>query len=163
MAYLTENQLANIIDVPIALGATTLDMGDWLILGSVIVAQPMRLTCHLLDLQMISSTVNNSLIDPTSLIYGNLGLVYVVLAQNYASGSPGSITGLDTVVAYDIGHWDRNIAAPVFITTPGTYTWLIANNTQPSTVANPAIPQGTSINFEVAVTGTARLELSYLT
>ena len=161
MGYITETRLSNIIDIPITLPGTLLQMGDWLVIGSTPIQQPMRLTCAVLNLQVLSTTATISDLDGTNLIYGNLGIVYVILRQNYASGSPGAANGIDTVIATDVGLFSRDITAPTVIVTPGIYTWLIANNTQPSSASSPLIPVSTSIDFEVAVTGSARLDLSY--
>ena len=161
MGYLTESQLDNVIEMPIALSSTALKMGDWLIIGSVKIQQPMRLTVRMLNLQVLTSTANVVALDATNLVYGNLGIVYVVLRKDYLSGNPGAGSGVDSLAATGLGFFFRDITAPVMVTDPGVYSWIIANNCQPSSARSPGIPTGTDIDFEVAVTGSARLELNY--
>ena len=157
MSYLTEQQLSNTIDLPVSLPATDLMTGDWLVLGTVNIVAPMQLTYRFASVQLISSTVDVSQIDVTNQIYGNLGLVFLTLQPNYVNGSPGAAGALDALVAPALGIYERNSAAPVTITTPGSYSWIIANNMQPSSTS--VIPASTPINFRVLVTGSVRLEL----
>lgn len=159
MAYLTENQLTNTMDMPIALPATDLRMGDWVVISSVRIVAPMKLTFKLANIQLSASTVDTALITAGNKIYGNLGLVYLTLRKDYLSGSPGVAGGLDALVANDLGITQRDTAIRVEITADGVYSWIIANNMQPSTDAVPLIPISTSIDFRVAVTGSVRLEL----
>jgi hypothetical protein len=161
MGYLTESQLDSIIEMPISLSATSLKMGDWLIVGSIKIQQPMRLTVRMLNLQVLTSTADVEALDPTNLVYGNLGLVYVVMRKDYMSGTPGASGGVDSLIATSVGYFVRDITVPIAVTDPGVYSWIIANNTQPSTANSPGVPIGTSIDFEVALTGSARLELNY--
>jgi hypothetical protein len=161
MAYLTENRLSDIVDIPIALAATELMMGDWIVIASIKVQTGMRVACSLLTLQVNSCSVPIVNITPANFIYGNLGLIYVVLRKDYTSGNPGAAGGLDSVVATNLGLFTRDITAPVIVTQPGTYSWVIANNMQYSE-DNPGVPAGTDVNFVATVTGTARLELSHL-
>lgn len=160
MAYLTENRLSDIIDIPISLAATELMMGDWLTVASIKIQAGMRVSCSLLNLQINSATVDVADIVPANLIYGNLGLVYVVLRKDYMSGNPGVAGGLDSLIATNLGLFSRSMSSPVVVTQAGTYSWIIANNTQYSD-ENTVIPAGQDINFIAMVTGTARLELSY--
>ena len=161
MAYITENQFSNQADLPISLSATRLAMGNWLTIASVKILKPMRLTCRALNLQLSDASVDVAGISSSNLIYGNLGLVYVVLRQDFTSGSPGVAGGLDTLIATDLDTFIRDPSRPISVTAPGVYSWVIANNTQPSTAANPGVPTGTSIDFTVTVSGSARLELEY--
>jgi hypothetical protein len=160
MAYLTENQLGNMMDIPIALSSTDLRMGDWVVVAATKIVSPMRLTYKLCNLVVSASTVDPEDITNGNKLYGNLGLVYLTLRKDYISGSPGEAGGLDALVATDLGIFSRNTALEVVITTPGVYSWIIANNCQASTDATPVIPASTSIDFRVSVTGTARLELA---
>jgi len=162
MPYLTENQLSNTMDIPIALPATNLIMGNWITLASLVISAPMQLTYRFGSVQLFSSSVDTSLITSSNLAYGNLGLVYLALRQNYVSGPPGAAGGLDVVIAPLLGVYSRDITVPVIITTPGTYSWIIANNMQPSADSPPLIDPSISIDFQLAVTGTVRLELDTL-
>lgn len=159
MAYLTENQLTNTMDMPIAVPSTDLRMGDWVVVSSIKVVAPMKLSYKLANIQLSASTVDTALITAGNKIYGNLGLVYLTLRKDYLSGSPGVAGGLDALVATALGITQRDTTVTVQITTDGVYSWIIANNMQPSTDAVPLIPVSSSIDFRVAVTGSVRLEL----
>jgi len=159
MAYLTENQLNNVMDLPIALSATDLRMGDWLVVSAIKIVAPMRLTYKLANLIVSASTVDPTDISNSNKVFGNLGIVYLALRKDYISGSPGEAGGFDVLVAYDLGVFTRDTSLSVVLTAPGVYSWIVANNCTPSTDENPVIPTSTSIDFRVAVTGTTRLEL----
>jgi hypothetical protein len=157
MAYLTENQLTNTLDLPIALPATDLRMGDWVIVASVKIVAPMTLTYRVANLQMNAATIDPALVTAGNKIYGNLGLAYLTLRKDYVSGSPGVAGGLDALVSNGLGITSRSTSTSVVITADGVYTWIIANNMQPSTDTVPLIPVSTSIDFRVAITGSVRL------
>lgn len=159
MAFLTENQLGNTMDLPVALAVTDLRMGDWLTIATVKVVSPMRLAYRLANLSVISSTVDVSDIAAGNKIYGNLGLVYLTLRKDYVSGSPGAAGGLDVLTATSLGIFSRDTSLGIAITTPGVYSWIIASNMQASTDTSPVIPASTSIDFRITVNGSARLEL----
>jgi len=159
MAYLTENMLSNVVDLPIALPATDLRMGDWVVVSAIKITAPMRLTYKLAVLQLFASSVDTGLITNGNKIYGNLGLAYLTLRRNYSSGNAGAAGGLDVLTAPSIGLFSRPLNNIVVSVTPGVYSWIVANNMQPSTDATPLIPPSTSIDFRLAVTGSARLEL----
>lgn len=158
MAYLTESKLASVLDLPVALSSTELKMGDWLLVATVKIAAPMLLTVRYLNIQILASTVDVTKITNTNRIYGNLGIAYVALRKDYVSGNPGAPGAIETLAAYDLGITARDTNSPIFITTPGTYSWLVANNTKADT--NSTIPASTSIDFKLSITGTARLDLS---
>jgi hypothetical protein len=160
MSYLTESQLASTLDVPVALAATELKMGDWLLLSTVVIVQPMVLTVTWLNMQLVSASVDVAQITNSNLIYGNLGLAYVALRLNYTSGGdPGLPGAVETLVATALGVTARDYTSPLVVTAPGTYSWLVANNMQidPN---NQAISPSTSIDFKLCVTGQARIDLS---
>lgn len=157
MGYLTESAISNVLDMPVSLPATELQMGDWLIVSTVKVIEPQELTFRWLDLQIISSTVDVDDITAANLIFGNLGFVYVALRRDYTSGSPGETGALDVLIADDIELVSRDFSDILSFVTPGTYSWIIANNCQPS--SSSTISTSVSIDFRVAVTGQARLEL----
>jgi len=159
MAYLTENMLSNVVDIPIALSSTDLRMGDWIVLASTRIESPMRLTYKIASLTLSAATVNPDDITNGNKIYGNLGFVYVAMRLNYTSGDPGEAGGLDSLVATSLGTFSRNYSNIVTITEPGVYSWIIASNMQPSTDATPVIPVSTSIDFRATVNGVARIEL----
>lgn len=157
MGYLTESKLASVLDMPVTLPATDLQMGDWLILSTIKVIEPQQLTYRWLDLQILSATVDVDDITANNLIFGNLGLVYVALRRNYASGSPGETGALDVLTISDVELISRDFTDILTFVTPGNYSWIIANNCQPS--SSSTISTSTSIDFRVSVTGQARLDL----
>jgi len=159
MAYLTENRLSNLLDVPLAIPSTELKMGDWVIMGSVRIIAPMRLTYKFMGMQVLTASVTISNIDNSNLIFGNLGLVYVTLRRDYQSGSPGEAGALDVLVANNIGNFARDVTSPVIDATPGVYSWILANNMQPSSSTDALIPPSTSIDFRVTALGMVRVEL----
>jgi hypothetical protein len=159
MGYLTEAKLSNVADIPVGLPATEIKMGDWVIVASVKVVSPMKLTYRLLNLQVHTSTVDISLIQNVNKVFGNLGIAYVVVRRDYTSGTPGAAGALDVLTATGLGVFSRDAANVVELTTPGTYSWIIANNTQPSSDSSSLIPSSTSIDFRMSVTGQVRLEL----
>jgi hypothetical protein len=156
MGYLTTSKLANIIDLPIQLPATEIKMGDWLVVASIKIAEPMRLSYRFLNLQLHTSSVAISDISSVNKVSGNLGYAYVALRRDYSAGNPGAAGGLEVLNISDIGLVERTNVETIF-TTPGRYSWIIANNMQPS--SSSAIPTSTDINFRLSVTGQVRLEL----
>lgn len=160
MAYLTENIISNVMDMPIALSSTDLRQGDWVVVSVIRVVAPMRLSYRLASVAITASTVDTTLITNGNKIFGNNGLAYLTLRRNYVgTGNPGDAGGLDSLVAYGLGVYSRDITQPVILVQAGIYSWIIANNMQPSTDTSPTIPTSTSIDFRLMVTGSARLEL----
>ncbi len=157
MPYLTESKLQSIVDLPISLPDTTLKQGDYLVVATVGLVAGQRLSMRALNLQMLSSTVDNTQVVASNLIVPNLGLLYAVLRQNYASGTPGATGALDSILLTDLGVASK-ISPPVLLTAPGFYSLIVANNAQASTAST--IPSSTSIDFQVVVTGQFRLELT---
>jgi hypothetical protein len=156
VAYITTTQLTNIIDVPIQLPATELKMGDWLVVGTVKIATPQRLRYRFLNLQLHSANVDIASISATNKILGNLGYAYVALRRDYSAGNPGGAGGLEVLNISEIGLVERNTTETIY-TTPGRYSWIVANNMQPSSTS--AIPSSTEINFRLSLTGQVRFEL----
>lgn len=159
MAYLTENLLSTTLDTPIALSTTDLRMGDWLVIATVKIAVPMRLTYRMTSLELLTCSVDTALITNGNKNFGNLGYAYLTMRKDYASGSPGAAGGLDALVATSLGYFERDTTTSVVVTDPGVYSWIIANNMQPSTDTVPLIAASTSIDFRLIVTGSVRVEL----
>lgn len=159
MAYITEQKLSNVLDLPIALPATNLKIGDWVVVAVTKLVVPMRLTYTVANLQLLTASVDVADITAGNKIFGNLGLVYLTMRLNYGSGTPGAAGGLDVLVADSLGTFTRDTSAPVVTIAPGLYSWIVANNMRASTDTVPVIPTSTSIDFRTAVTGTVRLEL----
>jgi hypothetical protein len=156
MGYLTTSKLTNIIDLPIQLPATEIKMGDWLVVGSIKIAEPMRLRYRFLNLQLHSASVDIADIAAVNKISGNLGYAYVALRLDYSAGNPGAAGGLEVLNISDIALVERTNVETIF-STPGRYSWIIANNMQPS--SSSVIPTSTEINFRLSITGQVRLEL----
>lgn len=157
MAFLTEAALANIVDLPVALPATEIKQGDWLVVASVKIVEPMRLEYRYATLSLYASSVSLGQIDASNLVLGSLGLVYLALRRDYAGEQPGASSALDIVALTAQGSYARPGNA-VILTTPGTYSWIVVNNTRPSNTSaiNPAV----DITFRVGVTGSARLSFA---
>lgn len=156
MGYLTEAKLVNIIDNPIALPATEVKQGDWLVLATIKIASPMILRYRFLNLQLLASTVDMADISAVNKILGNLGYAYVALRRDYSSGNPGAAGALEVLSISELGLAQRDTTETIF-STPGNYSWIIANNMQPSSDSD--IPTSTEINFRLSVNGQVRLEL----
>lgn len=173
MAFLTENSLARTLDIPINLPSTEVKMGDWLVAASIKLVYPMKLSYRFMTLQMLSSSVTTTDIIAANKISPSLDLAFIGLYLNYSSGHPGTQPALDVVKireneSANIDCIPVNELSGQFITvrteplveytTPGVYTFIVANNTQPST--DSTIPTTTSIDFRLVATGQIRLELS---
>lgn len=157
MAYLTESKLKNTVDLPIALPDTTLKQSDYVVVATVKLLASQRLTLRVLTLQLLSATIDPSVIDSTNKIIPNLGVAYAVLRKDYTSGVPGDTGALDYIFLESTGVVSRP-SVPFALMTPGNYSIIVANNMQASSVS--PIPTSTSIDFKVIVTGQFRLELS---
>lgn len=157
MGFLTENKLRNVVDLPIGLPDTTLKQGDWLVISTVKIVAPQKLSMRSLTMQMVDASVDIDLITTGNKVTPNLGLLYVVLRRDYASGVPGGSGALDYLFLENLGTTVRS-TVPVVLTTPGNYSLIVANNMQASTDSN--VPTSTSIDFKVVVTGQFRLDLS---
>ena len=158
MSYLSETRLSNTVDLPVALPATLLQMGDWLVVASVKIIEPMQLVYRWMNLQLFSASVPLSNIDSTNLIFGNLGLAYLVLRQDYVGGAPGEGNAIDTTLITSQGVFSRDWTNVVTVSHPATYSWIIANNCQPSNTS--LVSSSSSIDFKISVTGQVRLQLT---
>ena len=147
MSFLTERKMANTVDAPIALPSTEIKMSDWVVIATIRLTSPSRLTVRMLNLNFISSTVDLTKIVPDNYINSSMGLCYVALFFNYTNADPSSAAKLDRVTASSLGVFSR-IANPFVTTVPGTYTWLAVNNVQYST-ANSALAVTDSADFRV--------------
>lgn len=125
MAYITENQFANIIDIPVALPETKIAAGDWLIVSSFAItpALPLTATITFLQLGLVSSSGT-----PT---------VNLWIVKNYDLSDPTPTSGTSTLnIVTDAGGPNplvvntpqvvqRNINYPLTITDAGTYSFLV--------------------------------------
>lgn len=157
MAYLTERKLSNTLDVPVNLPTTEVKMGDWLVIGTVQIAAPTRLTYRMANLNFVSSTVALANILPANLIVPNFGLCYIGLFFNYGSGDPSLLAALDVLQANSFGVTVRS-APPIVTDIAGTYSWVMVNNVQFSS-QNALLSQSESADFTLSCVGQARLEI----
>ncbi|MGV0949076.1 MAG: hypothetical protein ACOYB3_00080 [Azonexus sp.] len=172
MALLTENKVSKTLDIPVNLPATELKMGDWLVVASIKLKEPMKLTYWYLTFQMIASSVDTRDIIDDNKISPALDLAFLGLYRDYTSGHPSDTPALDVVrirenisVSGDcipvtdlLGQFITVRSSPVLaFTTPGVYSFIVANNMKSS--ASSAIATTTSIDFQLCVTGQIRLEL----
>ena len=172
MALLTEQKVARTLDIPVSLPATELKMGDWLVVASIKVKEPMRLTYWYLTFQMLASSVDTRDIIEANKISPALDLAFIGLYRDYTSGHPSATPALDVVriresgastldcipITDTLGQFITVRSSPVLtFTTPGIYSFIVANNMQASSAS--AIPTTTSIDFQLSVTGQIRLEL----
>lgn len=156
MGFLTESKLANVIDMPVSLPTTEIKQGDWLVIASVKITAPQRLRMRFLNFRLVSADVDIADITASNKISGSLGLAYVALRRDYQSGSPGTAGALEVLQINDLGLVERPTDETIYVT-PGVYSWIVANNMQPSDEST--IPTSTEINLRLAVTGQVRLEL----
>jgi len=156
MGLLTENKLKSVIELPIALPATKVRQGDWLIAASVKISGQQRLSIRHMTFQLSEANVDVGDIEPGNKVIPNLGLAYVVLRKDYVSGVPGGSGALDSLYLDDIGSTTTSTVSALY-SEAGTYSILVANNMQ--AVSGVTIPTSTSIDFTLVLTGHIRLEL----
>ena len=156
MAFITEKKLAGTLDVPVALPLTELLQGDWLVVATIKVIEPMRLSYRYMNFQLTEATVDLDDIGSSNKISANLDLAFLGLYLDYVSGHPGLSGALDTVKVNALGVAQRS--SPVIVaTTPGVYSFIVANNMQSSSASS--VPVTTSIDFKLCASGMVRLEL----
>jgi hypothetical protein len=157
MAFLTERKLANTLDIPVNLPATEIKMGDWLVIASIRLTAPSKLTYRMLHLNFIGSSLDLSKIAAVNRLNANGGLCYVGLYANYVSGDPATATALDMVPATEFGVITRS-ANPIVLSTPATYSWIAVNNIQWN-AGNASLSVQDSADFKLSATGQCRIEL----
>ena len=169
---MTENTLSNTLDIPVNLPATEVQMGDWLVVATIKLVAPMQLTYRFMTLQMLSSSVATQDISDVNKIVPALDLAFIGLYRDYSSGHPSQSPALDIVrirenlssldcipITDSLGQFITARSSPVLtFTTPGVYSFIVANNMQPS--SQSVIPTTTSIDFQLSATGQIRLELN---
>lgn len=156
MGFLTDNKLAATFDLPVALPVTELQQGDFLLLATIKVTTGMIVRWRHVNLNLVSCSVDTALISASNRIYGNLGLAYLALRKDYVNESPGASGALDIFGVSALGTYTRPTTPEIVIVEPGTYSWLVANNMQPSN--SSSVPASTSIDFMLAISGAARVE-----
>lgn len=159
MAFLTEQYLNSVLDLPVALPTMDIVAGDWVVIATVSVSAPQKLVYDYVNLQIVSSSVNLSQIAAANLIAPGLGLAYLGIFQNYNGTPPNTLTALDVLSVSNLGVVQRT-ASPLNITSPGNYSVVIVNNCQFSADSSASLPASTSIDFLLQVTGQFRLYLN---
>ena len=155
MPFLTEEVLRSTVDLPVTLPATEIKQGDWLVVATTKLVAPMQLSYAHVTLSLLGCSVNTGLIGADNRINGSLGLVYLALRRDYAGEAPDAAGALDTVALTALGTYARPDTSVVVATTPGVYSWIIANNMKASSTSS--VDPATSIDFRVALTGMARV------
>lgn len=142
MSYITDKQLEDRIDLPIALPATEVKRNSWLVVATYAVQAPMKLSFRFLQLQLIAAEVvggeegdtetefSSQLINPSK------GLCYCAIYQGYALENPATLPNVgtlnDIIVADKVGIFSRPTATPLVIDGPAVsnhYSIVLANNT----------------------------------
>ena len=173
---ITEAQFDNNLDLPVALPSTEVKQGDWLTIATVLLEAPAVLTYQFATLQMLGTSIPSVLsIDASNKINPSLDLAFLGLYLNFDDTThPANQSALDTLVVRDAGTQSQvclstlasqgqfvvnRTAAAIVVSAPGVYSWVIGNNMQASTEASPGVPPSTSIDFNLAATGSFRLTL----
>jgi hypothetical protein len=152
MPYLTDKQLNDVLDLPVSLPASQLKADTWLVLASVRLVSPQKLTYRHLQLQLLDFTANGDIVYSDSA----RGLVYVAIFKDYdVSQRPGGAnspvipqgSNQDLIVASDVGIISRDQSIPLDLTASGDYSFVIVNNT-------------TNVELRAAVNGQIRLALN---
>ena len=176
MSLLTEDTLSHVIDLPISLPAMTLKQGDWLTVATVKLVSPMRLRYRFLTLQMMGASITNiSDIGDSNRVSSAIDLAFLGLYLNFDNTAhPATQSAIDIVQVRSALDGSATCiplsqvqgqfvtvrtAAEVIATTPGIYSFVIGNNMKENPSSTGPIPQTTSIDFNLAVTGSVRLEL----
>lgn len=176
MSLITDNTLAQTIDLPVALAATEVKQGDWLTIASFVITAPMRLRYKFMTFQMLGASITNlSDIGNANKINDSQDLATIGLYLNFDHTThPALQNAIDLVQirnAYDLaatcipvsqiqGQFITVRTAPEIVaTTAGVYTFVIGNNMKENSDPNGPIPQSTSIDFNLCVTGAVRIEL----
>jgi hypothetical protein len=161
MGYLTDKKLNSIVDLPVTLPMTELQEGDWLVLATVRLTAPMRLTQKFLQVHISEATATVQNIISEHKKKDSLELVYIGVYKDYVGNDPTDLPTVDIVKVSDLGVTDRP-TTPLIILQPGVYSWVLANNCKPYTPVSSSDPPTVitdPINFKVGVTGQIRIEM----
>jgi hypothetical protein len=152
MSYITSEQLQQVLDLPVSLPLTTLDPGEWLVVSSITIAPPEKITLRWLQSEILvmsdpssgASTITSSpTSDGTCVFLGigaslnvpNLGLAFVGMYRTFdplkqpsmqaPQEAPLVVGGQDSlppVVAV-------RALTPTTYSEAGTYSFVVTNNT----------------------------------
>jgi hypothetical protein len=169
MSFITSEQLQRIIDLPVSLPLTTLDPSEWLVISSVTLVSPERmilkwLQSEILILADIYGTVNTATSSPNAdgqcvflgggatLNTPSLGLAFIGLYRDFDPlKQPSSQAAQEAPLVVGTSSSLPPIAGvrattPTTYTDPGTYSFVVVNNTSDRKVS-------------IAVTGQVRVDL----
>jgi len=154
MSLITDTELADQLDLPVALPAAVFKKDSWIVLATVKLQNPMRLTYRFLQLQLQSVTIDPAIggAEPT-IVDATKGLAYVAIFKNYGGERPGSSvaqgTNFDVVNATAAGLFERATSTSLVIdaTSVATYSFVLVNNTG-------------NADLKMSVCGQVRLDLN---
>ncbi len=138
MPYITEDQLANQVSVPVALPLTSIKRNDWLILSTILLSTNQKITFKYLQVQLIASSLGliNCEDEEASLINPSSGLVFVAIYKDFViTAQPQNETFIGTAADFiqvdtveDLVQRDTSVTA-LEITEVGNYSFVLVNNT----------------------------------
>lgn len=156
MGYITEKQIADRLDLPVALPTTEVKRNNWLVVATFKIQSPMQLTFRYLQLQLVDfTTVGTS---GVTLVESGKGMCYVGIFKNYDGTSPSGNPNLqgtlnDVVIASAAGVVSRNPDNASLVLTggavPESYSFVLVNNT-------------TNTDIRANINGQIRLDLNIL-
>jgi hypothetical protein len=148
MSYITHRQLSDKIDLPVALPITELKRANWLIIATMQLSPPMKLSYKWLNLQLVSTSYsdqNIAIIDPSR------GLCYVGIYKNFNGGEVFLPVGTneDVIFTTAVGTVSKNpdTELELTVTEPTTFSFVAVNNTS-------------NAELRLVVNGQARLDIS---
>jgi hypothetical protein len=152
MAFLTEQELDNQLDLPVSAPTILVEPQRWVIISSVMVAAPSQLVLRQLQLQLVEvidpytsgsvvvspNSAGLCVFPPSDITLDNpdyglaylglyLGFVPPILPSAQALQEPPLVVGGVDTVAPAITARDT---APTVYATPGVYSFVLVNNTQ---------------------------------
>lgn len=172
MSYLTEENLANILDIPVSLPVTEIKAADWIVVATIQVSGSQMLQFRLLNLHLVGALVGgiplalNDHCNPVTIkrINSSYGVAYIGIAKNYSGADdPTTITwqgtSADIISATSEGVYVRDLAAATLsLTDPGNYSFVLVNNCEAS-LTDSSSSQTYNVDLRLCVAGQARLKL----
>lgn len=142
MSYITQKELDDRMDLPIALPVTELKPNSWLIASVYQIQQPMQLTFRFLQLQLLSVEVTGGQAGDTETEFSSdlldqaKGLVYAAILPDYSGQSPYGLASIgtlnDIIIADKVGIFSRATENPLIVkgtNIPKHYSVILVNNT----------------------------------
>jgi hypothetical protein len=168
MALLAENDLEQVMDLPVSLSATKVLREEWIIVASIQLFEPMRFTLRWLQLQLLEVinpfTDGTIIVEPNSdgqcvfpaeditVINPSYGLAYLALYRGFVAANDPNLQAPQEPPLF-VGAVDATAAAiavrsldPVVYATAGLYSFVLVNNT-------------TNRDLRLTANGSVRVEL----